>query len=1299
MKRLLLLLLLVAAPALCAFGQSPNYGSGFTTSGLTLNGGAVITSGRLRLTDGGTGESRSAFFNTPVNVQSFTSDFTFLLTNAKADGFTFTIQGIGQTALGAGGGSLGYGPSSNGSIQGISNSVAIGFQLYSTVLGNKEVSLTGDWTNGAAPYATPGTDTTSSGVNLHSGDVMSAHVTYDGTTLAWTITDTKTAKVFTKSVALNIPALAGNTAYVGFTGGSGGLGAIQDILTWTYTVSGAPVPPSITTQPTSQTVVAGQSANFSVVASGSTPLSYQWYENGSNIPGATSSSYTTPPTTSNDNGSTFQVIVSNSGGSANSNTVTLTVQTSEPTIDYSSGFTSPNLTLNGGAAINGTALVLTDGGSGEARSAFFNNPVNVQSFTNDFTFQLTSANADGFTFTIQGVGSTALGGGGGSLGYGPTSSKTGTGGIGSSVAVGFQLYSTVLGNKEVSLTGSWTNGASPAAAPGANTTGSGVNLHSGDVMSVHMTYDGTTLTWTITDTVTQKTFTQSIAIDIASLTGSTAYVGFTGGSGGLTAVQKILTWSFTSSVNTQQVATPTFSPSAGTYGSTQSVSISDTTSGSTIFYTTDGTTPTTSSTQYTAPITVSATTTIEAMATASGMTNSAVATATYTITTQVATPTFNPAAGTYSSAQSVSISDTTSGASIYYTTNGTTPSTSSTQYTTPITVSSTETINAIAAASGMTNSAVASATYTIQTGGGGGSSPNYGGGFTSSGLTLNGGATISGSALQLTDGGTSEARSAFFNSTVNVQSFVTDFTFQLISASADGFTFTIQGNNPAALGAGGGSLGYGPSSSSPGIPNSVAVKFDLYSNSGEGNNSTGLYTNGSSPTVPATTISGVSLHSGDVLQAHLAYDGSKLTLQITDTKTGAAFTQTFSINIPGTVGGTSAYVGFTAGTGGLSSTQNILTWRYTAVPVSSFAWPVDTPITYAPAANGGPSDYSTYSSQSPIFGQYHTGIDVCPQSPGCQIGNPVYSTSSGVVELALVVSDPAQTLCDGSSTAGYQVNPSSSNLGNVIIIAHPNGKFSLYGHLDCVWPGVVPGLQVNAGDRIGNMGHSGFGSRDRTFVPHTHFEIKDRAVTGDPAHKGYSGYTPDLPDGYGYHDARIYINPFSSTSISPVAVKVVASSAQTIFTGPDTSFASLASISPGQEFVAFASSGSWYEIYMPNDNAPVAGWAQASSGGQTLVTTDSGATVAQVSGASSSGLGIQPGPSSSTSLESWDETFGNCTPKAKIWNGQRYVSQASQNNFNEFYLPSNFYFSSGGACAEPSAGGPSVGWASTTFFH
>jgi hypothetical protein len=170
------------------------------------------------------------------------------------------------------------------------------------------------------------------------------------------------------------------------------------------------------------------------------------------------------------------------------------------------------------------------------------------------------------------------------------------------------------------------------------------------------------------------------------------------------------------SAATPTAVAPTFSPGAGTYASAQSVTLSSATSGATFYYTTNGTTPTTASTFYSGPISVSATMTLNAIAVASGYLNSPVASAAYVIGTPAPAPTFSPGAGTYTSTQSVSLSDSIAGASIYYTTNGTTPTTSSTLYTSPITVSSTLTIEAIATASGSLSSPVASATYMISNG-------------------------------------------------------------------------------------------------------------------------------------------------------------------------------------------------------------------------------------------------------------------------------------------------------------------------------------------------------------------------------------------------------------------------------------------------------------------------------------------------------------------------------------------------------------------------------------------------------
>ena len=143
------------------------------------------------------------------------------------------------------------------------------------------------------------------------------------------------------------------------------------------------------------------------------------------------------------------------------------------------------------------------------------------------------------------------------------------------------------------------------------------------------------------------------------------------------------------------------------------MTITDSTTGASIYYTTNGTTPTTSSTKYTGAITVSATTTINAIANAAGSLTSAIGSATYTIETPAATPTFTPPAGVYTGAQQVTISDSTPGATIFYTTNGTTPTASSTPYTAAIPVSKTTTIKAIASAAESLNSAVATAEYRL----------------------------------------------------------------------------------------------------------------------------------------------------------------------------------------------------------------------------------------------------------------------------------------------------------------------------------------------------------------------------------------------------------------------------------------------------------------------------------------------------------------------------------------------------------------------------------------------------------
>jgi hypothetical protein len=164
-----------------------------------------------------------------------------------------------------------------------------------------------------------------------------------------------------------------------------------------------------------------------------------------------------------------------------------------------------------------------------------------------------------------------------------------------------------------------------------------------------------------------------------------------------------------------RAATPTFAPVEGTYEVAQSVTISTTTVGAAIRYTTDGvTTPKeTVGTLYTGPIDVTANQTIMAIAYKTDYTSSFVATSRYTIGT--AMPTFTPAEGTYDTPQTVALSTTTAGAAIRYTTDGvTTPTeTVGTLYTSPISVTAKQTVKAVAYKSGLPDSAVSTGAYAI----------------------------------------------------------------------------------------------------------------------------------------------------------------------------------------------------------------------------------------------------------------------------------------------------------------------------------------------------------------------------------------------------------------------------------------------------------------------------------------------------------------------------------------------------------------------------------------------------------
>jgi hypothetical protein len=421
----------------------------------TTNGGASIASDVLTLTDGGDSEARSAFFNSPLSNAAFTASFTYQdVSVGGADGVTFILQNAsaGVHALGGGGGFLGY--------SGITNSVALEFNIYQS---SGITVKTGGATGGYA---------STSPVDLRSGDPIAVTMHYESGTMVVTLTDTSTLQSYTNSFNVNIASIVGsNTAYVGFAGGDGAAVSVQTISGFTF--APAPVgPPQIIAdvRPASLVQPAGLAFNLSVSAVGTAPLTYRWKFNGINltndtrISGATSNILSLAYALSNDIGN-YQLFVSNFYGSATSS-VAVVMTTNLISLGDGSAWGQ-----NGGATIANGTLTLTDGGAGESRSAFLDSPVYIDAFIASFTYQdVSGGGADGAVFIVQNspAGPTALGGGGGELGFF---------GITPSAGVEFNLYSGSPGGRGIAF---GTNGATGADGGAPYSSTAPIDLGSSD---------------------------------------------------------------------------------------------------------------------------------------------------------------------------------------------------------------------------------------------------------------------------------------------------------------------------------------------------------------------------------------------------------------------------------------------------------------------------------------------------------------------------------------------------------------------------------------------------------------------------------------------------------------------------------------------------------------------------------------------------------------------------------------------------------------------------------------------------
>jgi hypothetical protein len=327
------------------------------------------------------------------------------------------------------------------------------------------------------------------------------------------------------------------------------------------------------------------------------------------------------------------------------------------------------------------------------------------------------------------------------------------------------------------------------------------------------------------------------------------------------------------------------------------------------------------------------------------------------------------------------------------------------------------------------------------------------------------------SVVELTDGGFGEAGGVFLNNRIGVQNFNTTFTFRLTpgtSPTADGMAFVIQGDGPTALGPPGGGLGYGSDTVGVGggLPRSMAIKFDLFSNAGEGIDSTGIFTDGRSPTIrqpglgvgfPDTSIdlssTGIDLHSGHPFRVNLGYDGTNLTETITDTVTHVSFTATYVVNIPGLVGSDVGYMGFTGGTGGLTAVQDVRSWM---IQTTLSGRPIgDGGDGNPPAPGGGPP-------RNPPAGAYTLGQVGQAYAFG-QIafqsnGSPVAGNDTGQTNAIVAFNDPnlrtgldafdnQYSASGGSQALLQQYGPNNSFLTNV----GQNGDAALPAQTNAGW--------------------------------------------------------------------------------------------------------------------------------------------------------------------------------------------------------------------------------------------------------
>ncbi len=502
------------APSITAQPASVTVTAGQTaTFSVTANGTATLAY-QWKKNGAAIGGATGSSYTTPATVagdngSTFTVTVTNSVSNVTSNAATLTVNvppsittqpasktvTVGQTATftvaATGSGTLTYQWKKNGTA--IGGATSASYTTPATVAGDNgstfTVTVTDSVTNVASNAATltvnapPSITTQPASVTVTAGQTATFSVTANGTaTLAYQWKKNGAAIGGATGSSYTTPATVagdnGSTFTVTVTN------SVSNVTSNAATLT-VNVPPSITTQPASKTVTVGQTATFTVAATGSGTLTYQWKKNGTAIGGATSASYTTPATVAGDNGSTFTVTVTDSVTNVASNAATLTVNappsiTTQPAnVTVTAGQTATfSVTANGTATLtyqwtkNGTAI------SG-ATSASYTTPATTTA-DNGAKFAVTVTNSAGniasnaATLTVN-AATLVLNASTGTLNFGSVN-------IGSNNSLGVTF--TNAGNSTVTISGVTLSGAGYTAS-GVST---GLMLTSGQAATLTVTF-------------------------------------------------------------------------------------------------------------------------------------------------------------------------------------------------------------------------------------------------------------------------------------------------------------------------------------------------------------------------------------------------------------------------------------------------------------------------------------------------------------------------------------------------------------------------------------------------------------------------------------------------------------------------------------------------------------------------------------------------------------------------------------------------------------------------------------------